>query len=167
MSKAVVLTEWNWKRCTRNSIYFETGIFLESKMVLASGLNFLPHVLHSRIARPVFLLNPSLLISFNPENGHSSMPMEFMKSTSSFNGFLCLASYHSKMVKTIKSVDIRASENLPLRASFCLLFMFSGVPPFGERFPETAKFQEGQRSPKGSFNKIVPQFSVAPILYQF
>lgn len=100
--------------------------------------------------------NPSLLISFNPQNGHYSMPMEFMKSISSFNGFLCLASYHSKMVETIKSVNIRVSKNLPLRASFCLLLMFGGVPPFGERFPETAKFQEGQRSPKGSFNKIVP-----------
>lgn len=101
-------------------------IFLESKMVPASGLNFLPHVLHSRIARPVFLLNPSLLISFEPQNGHSSMTVEFMKSTPSFDGFLCLASYHSEMVETIKSVDIRASENLPLRASFCLLFMFGG-----------------------------------------
>ena len=158
--------EWNWKRCTRNSIHSENGIFLESKIVPASGLNFLPHVLHSRIARPVFLLKPSLLISFDPQNGHSSMTMEFMKSTSSFDGFLCLASYHSEMVETIKSVDIRASENLPLRTSFCLLFMFGGSP-IGERFPETAKSQEGQRSPKGSFNKIAPQFCVAPILYQF
>ena len=118
--------EWNWKMCTRNSIHSENGIFLESKIVPASGLNFLPHVLHSRIARPVFLLNPSLLISFYPQNGHSSMTMEFMKSTSSFDGFLCLASYNSEMVETIKSVDIRASENLPLRTSFCLLFMFGG-----------------------------------------
>lgn len=98
--------------------------------------------------------NPSLLISINPQNGHYSMPMEFMKSTSSFNGFLCLASYHSKMVETIKSVDIRASENLPLRASFCLLFMFGGVRPLASVFPKPPSFKKNNTRQKALSIKL-------------
>ncbi len=65
-----------------------------------------------------------------------------MKSTSSLEGLLCLASYHYEMVETIMSVDNSSSEKLPLRASFCFLFMFGGSAHW-RAFPETAKSQEG------------------------
>ena len=63
--------------------------------------------------------------------------------------FLCFASYHSDNVETIIADDGLPSENLASRAFFCFSFMCLAVPPFGERFPGTAKSQKGQRSPKG------------------
>jgi hypothetical protein len=70
-----------------------------------------------------------------------------MKETSSLDGFLCLASYHSDNVETIIGDDWLPSENLASRASACFFFILA-IPPIGQRLPESPDSKKGTL-PKG------------------
>ncbi|MDD7064227.1 MAG: hypothetical protein PUI76_02980 [Mollicutes bacterium] len=129
-------------------VHSDNGIFRESKTVPVSGPNFFPQSLHSLTIRPVFFERTSLLTLSDPQRGHEPAGIELTNATSSEEGGRCFTSYHLESVETITPDEPRPSENLAFKAFFCLLFILA-VPPFGERFPGTAKLQKGERPPKG------------------
>ena len=126
LSAALVLMEWNSKRCKRYSIHSEIGIFLESNMVFDNGLKLCLQSLQKYFCIPSFLC-PSFLKCVPSQYGHLSILRELTKATSSWEASLCFAEYHSTTVLSTKvwtGVGFIPSQVKTRKERFLRLYLF-------------------------------------------